>query len=42
VARKDEDFGTLGADSRWPQARPKRGVHAWTDDYSSLLSVWNK
>jgi len=41
VARRDEDFGTLSADARWPQAQRKRGVPAWTDDYSSLLSVWN-
>ena len=41
VARRDEDLGTLSADSRWPQVQRRRGVRAWTDDYSSLLSVWN-
>jgi SAM-dependent methyltransferase len=42
VARSDADLGTLSADSRWPQAKTRRGVPAWTDDYSSLLSVWDK
>jgi SAM-dependent methyltransferase len=42
VARSDADLGTLSADSRWPQAQARRGVPAWTDDYSSLLSVWDK
>lgn len=40
VARSDDDFGPLVADSRWFQAKPRRSVPAWTDDYSSLLSVW--
>jgi spermidine synthase len=42
VARSDADLGPLAADVRWPQARTRRGVPVWTDDYSSLLSVWNK
>ncbi|SOD03321.1 hypothetical protein SAMN05216486_11016 [bacterium JGI 053] len=42
MARSDADLGTLSADARWPQAQTRRGVPAWTDDYSSLLSVWNK
>jgi SAM-dependent methyltransferase len=41
VARSDEDFGPLAADSHWFTAKPARGIPAWTDDYSSLLSVWN-
>jgi hypothetical protein len=41
VARSDADLGPLAADARWPQTKTKRGVPAWTDDYSSLLSVWD-
>jgi SAM-dependent methyltransferase len=41
VARSDDDFGPIAADVRWPQAKTRRGVPAWTDDYSSLLSVWD-
>ncbi|MFL5538014.1 MAG: spermidine synthase [Longimicrobiaceae bacterium] len=41
VARSDEDFGPIAADSRWLPAKPSPNVPAWTDDYSSLLSVWN-
>ncbi|HKP75561.1 MAG TPA: fused MFS/spermidine synthase [Longimicrobiaceae bacterium] len=39
VARRDQDFGWIA--TRWPQARPRKDVRAWTDDYSSLLSVWD-
>jgi SAM-dependent methyltransferase len=42
VARSDADLGTMAADVRWPQAKTRRGVPVWTDDYSSLLSVWEK
>jgi len=42
VARSDADLGPLAADVRWPQAKTRRGVPVWTDDYSSLLSVWEK
>jgi len=42
VARSDADLGPLAADARWPQAQARRGVPVWTDDYSSLLSVWEK
>jgi hypothetical protein len=42
MARSDADFGPMAADVRWPQAKTRRGVPAWTDDYSSLLSVWEK
>lgn len=41
VARSSEDFGPLAADSRWHDAKPRRDVRPWTDDYSSLLSVWD-
>jgi len=42
MARSDADLGPLAADARWPRAKTRRGVPAWTDDYSSLLSVWDK
>jgi spermidine synthase len=42
MARSDADLGTMSADVRWPRAKTRRGVPAWTDDYSSLLSVWEK
>ena len=42
VARSSADFGPLAADTRWYDAHTRRGVPAWTDDYSSLLSVWDK
>jgi spermidine synthase len=41
VARSSDDFGPLAADSRWHDAVGRRDVPAWTDDYSSLLSVWD-
>lgn len=41
VARSSEDFGPLAADARWHDAKPRRDVRPWTDDYSSLLSVWD-
>jgi spermidine synthase len=42
MARTDADLGPLAADVRWPQARARPSVPVWTDDYSSLLSVWEK
>jgi len=42
MARSDADLGPMAADVRWPQAQTRRGVPLWTDDYSSLLSVWEK
>ena len=42
VARNEADLGPLSADSRWLPARLSPRVRPWTDDYSSLLSVWGK
>jgi len=42
VARTDADLGTMAADSFWRPARNPRGIAPWTDDFSSLLSVWGK
>jgi spermidine synthase len=42
VARREDDLGPLSADARWFPARTRAGVRAWTDDYSSILSVWGK
>ena len=42
VARSEEDLGTIAADSFWRPVRNPRGIAPWTDDFSSLLSVWGK
>jgi len=42
VARSDADLGTMAADSFWRPLRNPRGIAPWTDDFSSLLSVWGK
>lgn len=42
VARNDADLGTMAADAFWRPARNPRGIAPWTDDFSSLLSVWGK
>lgn len=42
VARSDADLGTMTADSFWRPVRNPRNIAAWTDDFSSLLSVWGK
>ena len=42
VARSGQDFGPLDADARWRPARLERGMRPWTDDYSSILSVWGR
>ena len=42
VARDDADLGTIAADSFWRPVRNPRGIAPWTDDFSSLLSVWGK
>jgi len=41
VARSDADFGPLLA-REWRPARNRRHVAPWTDDFSSVLSVWGK
>ncbi len=40
LARRESDLGPLRGDSRWRQARTQGSVSAWTDDYSSVLSVF--
>jgi hypothetical protein len=43
VARTTEALGPLAGDPRWIRPRIRPGTTAWTDDFSSLLSVyvWN-
>ncbi|HSU12502.1 fused MFS/spermidine synthase [Longimicrobium sp.] len=40
VARSDADFGVLRTE--WRPAVNRRHVAPWTDDFSSILSVWGK
>ena len=40
VARSEADLGTMAVDSFWRPLRNPRGIAPWTDDFSSLLSVW--
>lgn len=40
MARGPEDLAKLAIDSRWHPSRVKEGQAVWTDDYSSLLSVF--
>ena len=43
VARSAGDLGPLASDPRWIRPRIRPGTTAWTDNFSSLLSVyvWN-
>jgi len=43
VARHANDLGPLATDPRWIRPRIRPGTSAWTDNFSSLLSVyvWN-
>jgi hypothetical protein len=41
LARSEADLGTLMADANWWHPRLRRGVQPWTDDYSSLLTVFD-
>ena len=43
VARSTNDLGPLATDPRWIRPRIRPGTSAWTDNFSSLLSVyvWN-
>jgi spermidine synthase len=41
LARTEADLGPLMADASWWQPRLRRGVGTWTDDYSSLLTVFD-
>jgi predicted O-methyltransferase YrrM len=40
VAREAADLGRLAAEPAWTEVRVPAGARPWTDDYSSLLSVW--
>ncbi|HEX8695899.1 MAG TPA: fused MFS/spermidine synthase [Longimicrobium sp.] len=42
LARSEADLGPLAADARWRGGRILRGVEPWTDDFSSLLSVFGR
>lgn len=42
VARGEADLGSIATDPRWRPARGRPDVRAWTDDYSSILTVWGK
>lgn len=40
LARRESALGPLGANLRWWEPRLREGVEPWTDDYSSLLTVF--
>jgi spermidine synthase len=40
LARTEADLGPLTADANWWTPRPRADVKPWTDDYSSLLTVF--
>jgi SAM-dependent methyltransferase len=40
VARSEADLGTMAADAFWTPVRNPRGIAVWTDDFSSVFSVW--
>ena len=42
LARKSADFGSLLQDKRWQPASRKESVGVWTDDFSNLLSVFER
>jgi hypothetical protein len=41
MARSDADLGALTADPRWVVLKGDPGARVWTDDYSSVLTVFN-
>ena len=41
VGRRRADFGKLATDKRWNPSRTQSDAPVWTDDYSSLLSVFS-
>jgi SAM-dependent methyltransferase len=41
AARTEADLGVLARDPRWKPPATRADVRPWTDDYSSLLSVFN-
>jgi spermidine synthase len=40
IARNQADFGILSSDPRWKQAHTRPDLGIWTDDYSSILSIF--
>lgn len=40
LARSEAELGPLAADANWWRPRLRREVRPWTDDYSSLLTVF--
>jgi SAM-dependent methyltransferase len=40
LARRESDLGSLATDPRWVRAQASASVQPWTDDFSSLLSVF--
>lgn len=41
MARNNNDIGTLCTDPRWIALKPDPRAKVWTDDYSSVLTVFN-
>jgi hypothetical protein len=41
MARTKEDLGVLVADSRWIPLKNDPHIRVWTDDYSSILTIFN-
>jgi spermidine synthase len=41
LARRKEDLGSLGDDTRWTSLRRDSRVGVWTDDFSNVLSVFD-
>ncbi len=41
MARSSEDLGPLTSDPRWVPLKADPGSRVWTDDYSSVLTVFN-
>ena len=42
MTRSAEDLGVLASNPRWKPAQPVARVGLWTDDYSSLVSVFRR
>jgi hypothetical protein len=41
MARTKDDLGALSADSRWIPLKSDPHARVWTDDYSSILTIFN-
>ena len=40
LARNKADFGDLSKNTKWQPAKERPGLRAWTDGYSSLISIF--